>query len=416
VPKRYNPEGVREAARRLFDTLFNSYRFFTLYANAEDWSPNPDGPATGQDGILDRWIRSRLHRVVKTVSEELDGYQITRAYRLVVDFLNEDLSNWYVRRSRARFWGSSDQADTQAAFETLSECLRVVSLLLAPVAPFVGDWIHRALVGTSAHLARFPVADPSLIDDDLETEMGAVRSLVSLGRAAREEVHLRVRQPLSSLFAVLPEGSIRPELVDLLKQELNVKSVEFLTTATNLVSLAARPNFRALGPRFGKSTNLAAQVIGALSPSSLEAYVAGETVVIDVEGTSHRLEAGDFEIVKEARGDLVVKSEGGFTAALDPSLTDELISEGLARELVNRIQRLRKDSGLDITDRIRLRIDGPADVQQAAKHHRDFIVGETLALALALGGDAASPGTYDASLDVNLDGRATIIELSRVKG
>jgi isoleucyl-tRNA synthetase len=412
VSKRYNSEGVREAARKLFDTLFNTYRFFSLYANVEDWEPRDDDPPPAERSILDRWILARLHRLVGDVGEELDGYQITRAYRQVADFLNEDLSNWYVRRSRSRFWGSSDRADARAAFRTLWECLRTVSLLVAPVAPFTGDWLHRGLTGESAHLSRFPSADEHALDGELEAEMAAVRALVSLGRAAREEVQIRVRQPLSRLYGVLPGKGVRSELLELLEDELNVKSVRLLGTAEELVALAARPNFRALGPRFGKNTNMAAAAIRSLTSEALEAFQGGEPVVIDLEGESHALDAGDFELVEEARGDLVVRSEAGYTAALDPGLTDELVAEGLARELVNRIQRLRKDSGLEITDRIDLGIFGTEDVMAAASAHRGFIAGETLAEALEVSTDG-NPGDYDATQDVDLDGRTAVIGLSR---
>jgi isoleucyl-tRNA synthetase len=412
VPKRYNAEGVREAGRKLFDTLFNTYRFFVLYANVEDWAPEAPLAEPGEGPILDRWILSRLHGLAQDVGAELEGYQVTRAYRQLADFLNEDLSNWYVRRSRARFWGSGDQADAGAAFRTLWECMRVVSLLVSPVTPFTGDWIHRGLTGVSAHVTRFPEADSSRIDRALEREMGAVRALVTLGRAAREEVRIRVRQPLSRLYAVVGDTTIRPDLLELLREELNVKSVEFLGSAEELVSLAARPNFRALGPRFGKNTNLAAEAIRSLTSAALEAFRGGERVVIEVEGASHHLEDGDLDIVEEARGDLVVKSEAGYTVALDPSITDELAAEGLARELVNRIQRLRKDSGLEITDRIRLGIFGQSEVQEAAAAHQSFIAGETLAEEVVLGGGAPEEA-YDASLDVELDGRAVVIGLSR---
>jgi isoleucyl-tRNA synthetase len=412
VSKRYASEGVREAARKLFDTLFNTYRFFTLYANVEAWEAGDDDTPAAERNILDRWILSRLNRLVGAVGEELDGYQITRAYRQVADFLNEDLSNWYVRRSRSRFWGSGDDADARAAFRTLWECLRAISLLIAPLAPFTGDWLHRGLTGKSAHLSRFPVVDETALDGELEAEMAAVRALVSLGRAAREEVQIRVRQPLSRLFGVLGGTSVRPELLELLQDELNVKSVEFLGTAEELVTLAARPNFRALGPRFGKNTNMAAAAIRSLTPEALAAFQGGEPLVVDLEGESHGLEPGDFEVVEEARGDLVVKSEGGYTAALDPGLTDELVAEGLARELVNRIQRLRKDSGLEITDRIDLGIFGVDEVIAAVSAHRGFIAGETLAEALDVTADG-DPSAYDATQDVDLDGRTAVIGLSR---
>ena len=407
VPKRYNPEGVREASRKLFDTVFNTYRFFTLYGNVEDWTPSDGDPDPAERTILDRWVLSRLHRLIGDVGADLREYQVTRAYRRVLDFLNEDLSNWYVRRSRSRFWGSADTADAAAAFRTLWDCLRTLGLLLAPITPFTGDWLHWAMTGESAHLTRFPEARSDLIDDALEEEMASVRALVTLGRAAREEVQIRVRQPLSRLVAVLPGRAVRPELLALVEEELNVKAVEFLSRADDLVTLTAKPNYRALGPTFGKATNQAAEAIRALGSDALQAFRDGGTVVVSVQGSDHELEPAHLEIQEEARGDLVVKSEGGVTAALDPTLTPELRSEGVARELVNRIQRLRKDSGLEITDRIRLGIFGDEEVLASTETHRDFITGETLGLT--------SDG-FEHVRAVDLDGREATLGISRMGG
>ncbi|TVP75849.1 MAG: isoleucine--tRNA ligase, partial [Gemmatimonadales bacterium] len=361
--KRYDPEGVRESTRRLFDTLQNTYRFLALYANVEDWAPSDADPAPEDRSTMDRWLLARLARTVAVAQEELEAYQLTRAYRAVVDFLNEDLSNWYVRRSRARFWGKAAAADTRAAFRTLHEALVTVARLLAPVTPFFADWLHRALTeGDSVHLAPFPsiLAEapagariPDLRDPELEAEMDTVRTLVSLGRAAREDVRIRVRQPLRTLHAVVPGARRpRPELLELLADELNVKEVTFPGTADELVRLVARPDFRVLGPRFQKDSQVAGAAIRALPHLELARFRDGEAVTIQVGGEAVPLEAEWLAVEEEAAGDLVVRSEGGITAAIDPTLDDELRVEGMARELVNRIQRLRRDSGLEITDRI----------------------------------------------------------------
>ena len=412
APKRYDSESVREAARKFFDTLFNTYRFFSLYANVDGWAPDEAGQEPPDLAVLDRWLLSRLHGLVSGVRRDMEEYQLTRAYRAVGQFLDEDLSNWYVRRARPRYWGKTDPEDARAAFHTLWQALRVVSLLVAPVTPFSADWLHRALTdGASAHLTPFPEDDEGLRDADLETEMDAARNLVTLGRAAREEVRIRVRQPLRSLYAVVPGGvSVREEVLDVLRDELNVKQVSFLGSADELVQLVGKPSFRALGPRFAKNSNDAAEAIRALSHDDLLAFRRGESVFITVAGQDHGLEPDDLEIVEEARGDLAVRSENGYTVALDPSIDEELRSEGLARELVNRIQRLRKDSGLDITDRIRLAIFGPEDVRRAVEHHEDFIIGETLAVDLAVGEDPVENG-YGSRKDVELDQIPVVIAL-----
>jgi isoleucyl-tRNA synthetase len=385
----------------------------------EEWSPSADDPAPAERPLLDRWLLSRLHTVSVEVMGELEAYQLTRAYRLLGDFVIEDLSNWYVRRSRARFWGNAEAADMRAAFRTLWEALRQVAILAAPVTPFSADWLHRALAGgESVHLERFPdlqsepwqrtVGRP---DSQLEADMNAARALVSLGRAAREEVQIRVRQPLRGISAVVPGGhSLPEEVLEVVRDELNVKSVGFLSSAEGIVTLAAKPNFRAIGSRFGKQTNEAADAIRALSQEALARYRDGDEVHIELNGDTHTLEPGDVEILQEAVGDLVVKGEGAYTVALDPELDDQLRAEGVARELVNRIQRLRKEAGLEITDRIDLAIAGPEPIQAAADQHRDFIARETLALSLDIGKELAED-EIEHMRDVELDGSAAHIGL-----
>ena len=412
VPKRYDPRGIAEVTRKFFDTLFNTYRFFALYANVEGWRPGEGG----ETSLLDRWLLSRLHRLVASVRTDLDAYQFTPAYRKVSRFVDEDLSNWYVRRSRPRYWGKTGAADADAAFHTLHLALRTVSLLIAPVAPFCGDWLHRALSGGgSVHLAILPEADERRLDPELETAMDAVRQLVTLGRAAREQAGVRVRQPLRTLHAAVPAGTvIGEEVLAVLREELNVKRVAFVQETGDLVRLEARPNFRALGPRFQRHSNAAAGAIRALGQEQLRAWRRGEAVSVVVDGAVHPLGADDLEVAEVARGDLVVRAANGFTAAIDPALDDELRAEGLARELVNRVQRLRKESGLDVTDRIRLAIAGPEGVRAAATRHRAFIAGETLAVDVAVAGeeDGASGG-YTNRREVAFDGTRAAIALAR---
>lgn len=415
VPKRYDPEGVKEAARKFFDTLFNSYKFFALYARVEAWEPSDADPAPEARPLIDRWLLSRLDSLTKEVMEELDGYQVTRAYRTLGDFVVEDLSNWYVRRCRPRFWGNTDPDDARSAFRTLHDALRTVALLAAPCVPFTADWLHHALTGESVHLQRYP-ARPAGGDAALEADMDTARTLVSLGRAAREDVQIRVRQPLRTLHAVVPGGrALDGGVLDLVRDELNVKEVAFLSTAENLVRLVARPNFRNLGPRFGKKTQQAADTIRELSQTALASYRDGGEVSIEVDGATHPLVEGDLEVVQEATGDMIVKSEGRTTVALDPTLDDELRSEGVARELVNRIQRLRKDAGLEITDRIELLIGGGGAIPEAVDAHGAFIAGETLAVSVA-SGDVASDDGWPHVRDVDLDGLPARIALRAVPG
>ncbi|MEZ4415002.1 MAG: isoleucine--tRNA ligase [Gemmatimonadota bacterium] len=414
--KRYDPAVVADASRALFDTLLETYRFFALYANLEGWRPSHADPAPGERPVLDRWLLARLDGLVRLVREDLDSYQITRPYREVGAFV-DDLSNWYVRRSRRRFWGNSDSADARAAFRTLYDALHTVSGLLAPVTPFVSDALCRALTGQSVHLTPFPQASPGSADHEaLLEEMRAVRVLSRLGRAAREDVRIRVRQPLRTLRAVVPGGRApRPELLDVLKDELNVKDVDFFSSSDGLVRISAKPNYRALGKRFQKRTELAANAVRALDAETLERYRAGEAVQIEVDGEAFALETGDLDVLEEAQGEFAVRAEAGHVAALDPTLDDELLSEGLYRELVSRVQRLRKDGGLAVSDRIRLAVAGPAEVVGAARHFADALKAETLTLELDVL-DGPAEGRFAHTRSEDLDGRSAWIGLDVVRG
>jgi isoleucyl-tRNA synthetase len=412
IPKRFDPAALGDAARRAFDTLANTYRFFALYANLEAWEQSADDPAPAQRGVMDRWILSRFAALVESTRADLDGYELTRAGRAIGDFIVDDLSNWYVRRSRSRFWGSGDAADTRAAFRTLSDVLLGLSRLLAPFTPFSADWLHRALSGGgSAHLAGFPAAGGR--DEPLEEGMRVARVLARLGRAAREEVRIRVRQPLGTLQAVVGDPSLMtPELLEVLQEELNIKRVQFLQAAGDLVALRAQPNFRQLGRRFGSSTQEAAQRIRGLAAADLRAYRRGEDVTIEVEGAQHALEPGDLDVIEESAGDLVVAADEGCTIALDPAIDEPLRLEGSARELVNRVQRLRKESGLEVSDRIELGVFGSAELLRALAEHDDYVRRETLAVAITAD-DEPDDSWRDAVQDVDLDGLAARVGVRR---
>ena len=437
LPTRFDPDGVRESAARFFDTLLNTYRFFALYANLEGGAGDGSAPPPAARPPLDRWLLSRLNRLIGTVRAGIDGYNPTRAYRAVAAFVDADLSNWYVRRSRSRFWGTGDgggkgdadggvpagneadavpggeaAADSAAAFATLHEALRVTALLIAPVTPFTSDWLHRALTGRSSHLERFPEADASLLDDRLEEAMAAVRTMSTLGRAAREEAGIRVRQPLGRISAVLPGDPPPDDVLQLLRDEINVKRVELASSTEGLVSLAARPDFRALGRRFGKLTPRAAAAIRALDGEALAAVRSGGAATVTLDGAEHEVGPDEMEVVEEAQGDWVVRRDGRITVALDPALTAALRMEGLARELVSRIQRLRRDSGLEVTDRIRLAVGGSEAAVAAARAHRDAIARETLAVELEVG--AAPDGRFAHARTDRVDGEETVLGLSRV--
>ena len=401
LPKRFDETAIPDVAGAALEKLRHTYNLFPLYA--EDWRPSAADPARAARPLVDRWLLGRLAGTVRDVERAWAAYDVTAGTRAILTFVVDDLSNWWVRLNRARFWVPGGKADP-AALATLHEVLVVTARLLAPAAPFLSDALHRALMGGSVHLAPFPVPAPGVDDPALARAMDAVRRLASLARSAREDVRIRVRQPLSRLLAAIPADVDRATfaaLVPLLRSEVNVKLVELVTRGTDLVTLEARPSFRALGKRFGKATPAAAEAIRGLTAEAVARFEAGEAVSIEVDGERHPLEADDLTIHRQARGDVVVRADGAVVAALDPALTDELRQEGLAREVVSRVQRLRRDAGYRVTDRIELWVGGDAPVEAATRRHAEYIAGETLARALVVGRET---GTPDLAQDVDLDG------------
>jgi len=401
LPKRFDETQIRDVAGTVLEKLRHTYNLFPLYA--APWAPSAADPAPRERPLADRWILSRLNATVRAVRAAWDGYDVSAGARAIAQFVVDDLSNWYVRQTRARFWMPGRTADP-AALATLHQVLCVTSRLLAPAAPFLPDLLHRALTGTSAHLAAFPEPDAALDDPALERAMDAVRRLASLARSARERVGLKVRQPLARMVAAVPADVAGPAfeaLLPVLAAEVNVKRVELVAAGTDLVSLEAEPSFRALGKRFGSATPAAAAAIKGLAAADVARYEVGAPVTITVQGAPHVLEPGDLKIKRHARGELVVEADGEMVAALDPALSPELREEGVARELVSRIQRMRKDAGFHVADRIHLSVDGDDAVRSAVRRHAEYIAEETLAVSV----DVANEGpAADAAPPFDLDG------------
>jgi isoleucyl-tRNA synthetase len=340
-----------------------------------------------------------------------------------MDFLVDDVSNWYVRLTRPRFY-DVDSDDNRAAFATLHEVLAVTCRLLAPFAPFITDWIHSELTGESVHLAPYTRPDMADRDPSLERAMEHIRVLSTLGRAAREEAGIKVRQPLSKMVCVIPDAvaieqasarlggtsDIR-SLVPLLEEELNVRNVSFLGSADELVTLEAKPNFRTLGKKFGKDTPKAASAVAALSSDRLLSFERGEPLSITVGDETRALDVDDLTIIRRASGDLIVKEAAGYFAAINPQVTPELRAEGLAREVVSRLQRMRKESGFAVSDRVSLWLAGPAEIEAAVKTHESWIAGEVLARRISVGGDM---NEHNSAQAVEIEGQTVRVELQRV--
>ena len=422
TPRRFDEAGIRDTAGRFLLTFKNVYTgIFAEYANF-GWRPTEKDPAPADRPLLDRWVLSRLATVEREADDLLGRYEATNAAKAVMNFFDEDVSKWYVRQSRHRFY-DVDEQDNRAAFATLHEVLTVTCRLLAPFAPFITDWVHRELTGGSVHLAPYARANPGSVDVDLARAMSHVRTLATLGRAAREEAGVKVRQPLGRMVCVvpLPAAVVRgapaapeamlQELSPLLAAELNIKKVEFISSADDLVTLEAKPNFRSLGKKFGKNTPLASQAVQALSSEALRDFEAGKPLYVSVENESRELSVEDLTVVRRASGELVVKEEGGYFTALDPVVTKELRLEGLARELVSRIQKLRKELGFAVSDRITLFVGADAEIQEAMKAFQKWIAEEVLAVRVSIGDKIEATHATHA---FDLDGQSVEVALERV--
>jgi isoleucyl-tRNA synthetase len=396
----FSEEGVKQSLRNLLIPLWNAYAFFVTYARVDGWTPAATPPpapagrgaATGQGALLDRWIRSSLDRLTQEVVEAMDRYDLQQAVRPFVAFI-DDLTNWYIRRSRRRFWKSGDDADKASAYATLYDALRRLSRIAAPFLPFTSEAIHRNLRAAdepeSVHLCDYPVSDGAARDPALEEQMEAVKTVVSLGRQLRAQYDLKVRQPLAGLHVVCRDAARRARIEamrDLVADELNVKEVWFGADESPLAHLKAKANFRALGPLLGPDVKKAAAVIHNLGHGELERLLAGGTVAIQVGERQVELGGEQVVVQRVPKDGLAVSAAGDLVVALETRTTPELESEGLAREFVNRVQNLRKMADLEVTQRIRLRFSGDGAVARAVEAHRAYIMEETLAVDL----DAAS--------------------------
>jgi isoleucyl-tRNA synthetase len=396
---RFSLETVGESVRQFMKTLWNTYGFFVLYANVNDVDPG----VAGEPSDLDRWALSRLHATTAIARERLDDYDTTSAGRAIAAFV-EELSNWYVRRSRRRFWDGDP-----AAFATLRECLVTVAKLLAPLAPFIADAIYENLDGSEAsvHLCDYP--EPGGRDEDLEWQMAVAREAVGLGREARAHGKLKVRQPLREAVVVAAgrEREAIERFEGILLEELNVKAVRFVSEADELGRFELKPNYRTLGPRFGKHMpQVAAAVAGLDAPRAARTLRDGGQVGIAIDGREHSLGADDVQMVLQPLEGYQVERSGSHAVALDTALDEELRREGLAREVVHAVQNARKEAGLDVEDRIALALGGDAELLEAVRAHEGYVTGETLASSLDLENGAAGEPT-------RIDGRVLHVELRR---
>jgi len=418
---KFDIEGIGEVQRKFFGTLYNTYGFFALYANIDGFDFSEEEVPLNDRPEIDRWVISKLNSLIAEVDADYDDYEPKKAGRAIQEFVNDHLSNWYVRLCRRRFWKGEPSTDKSSAYQTLYTCLDVVAHLMSPIAPFYADHLFRDLnevtgkvKATSVHLSNMPVADTSAIDTDLEQRMDVAQRVVSLVLSIRKKEKQRVRQPLAKLMIPVANATFERQLravENLILSEVNVKAIEYLAANSGVIDKSIKANFKTLGPKHGKIMKSIAAEVLKMTQADIATLETEGQFRIQAEGQEVALTLEDVEIVSKDIPGWSVASESGITVALDVTITDDLYNEGLARELVNRIQNLRKDSGLEVTDRIHLKVKGGEKVTPAVEANRGYICAETLAETLELLPELATDSTHMVEL---LEGIATDIHITPI--
>src|SRR6056297_1061398 len=407
---KFDTEGIIEVERKFFGTLYNTYSFFALYANIDNFTYSEADIPLKERPEIDQWILSELHTLIKNVDEAYGDYEATRAARMISDYVQENLSNWYVRLCRRRFWKGEYEQDKIAAYQTLYTCLVTVAKLSAPVAPFFMDQLYRDLIATtkaepfeSVHLADFPVTDTNLIDKGLEAKMYKAQIISSLVLSIRQKEKIKVRQPLQKVMIPVLDEQDRVDILevsDLIKSEVNVKEIQLLDDASGVLVKRIKPNFKTLGPKYGKDMKLVAAAVNQFTQEDIQKIEREGEISIQIENKSSILQLQDVEITSQDIEGWLVASSGKITVALDVTINEELRKEGIARELVNRIQNLRKESGFEVTDKIVIKLQKDGFVEQAVESNLAYIKTETLTADLHLE-DSVKNGTEVVFDEVN---------------
>lgn len=406
---KFDASGIDEVKRKFFGTLYNTYSFFALYANIDNFRHAEDEIPIETRPEIDRWIISLLNSLVKEVGNCYENYDLTRAGRAIQDFVTENLSNWYVRLNRKRFWGGDYDNDKIAAYQTLYSCLETVSRLAAPIAPFYMDQLFRDLnlttgkaVEDSVHLAPFPAYDEALINSDLEERMSIAQAISSMILGLRRKVSIKVRQPLARIIVPLTEKDFREKfeaVKDLILAEVNVKDVEYIDDTSSILVKKVKPDFRTLGPRYGKMMKDISKAIASMTRQDIASLETTGSHTLQIGGKEVILTRDDVEIISEDIPGWQVANEGKLTVALDVTVTDELRYEGIAREFVNRIQNIRKESGFDVTDKITVLIENHDLISKAVNRHADYIGSQTLATKVAVVSDFSRGNVREVEID-----------------
>lgn len=415
---KFDTDGVDEVRRKFFGTLYNTYSFFALYANVDGFTYAEADVPVAERPEIDRWILSLLNSLIKDVDACYNDYEPTKAGRLITDFVNDNLSNWYVRLNRKRFWGSSMSADKLSAYQTLYTCLETVAKLMAPIAPFYADRLYMDLISVtgrdnvvSVHLANFPVADESLINTELEARMQMAQDVTSMVLALRRKVNIKVRQPLQCIMIpVVDEDQKRhiEAVKDLIMSEVNVKEVRFVEGASGVLVKKVKCDFKKLGPKFGKQMKAVAAAVSEMSQEAIAELEKNGKYTFQLDGGEAVVEATDVEIFSEDIPGWLVANEGKLTVALEVTVTEELKREGIARELVNRIQNIRKSSGFEITDKINIVLSKNPDTDDAVNEYNTYICNQVLANSLTLA-DEVADGT-----ELNFDDFSLYVKVTKL--
>ena len=414
---KFDVDGIEEVRRKFFGTLYNTYSFFALYANVDGFDYSQPEVEWNQRPEIDRWILSLLNSLIKDVDSYLENYEPTRAGRAISDFVNDNLSNWYVRLNRRRFWGGGMTTDKLSAYQTLYTCLETVAKLMAPIAPFYADQLFLDLIAVtgreqveSVHLSDFPVCDEAKIDKQLEERMQIAQDVSSMVLALRRKVNIKVRQPLHTLMIPVVDAHQQESIEavkELILNEVNVKEMNFVDNTAGILVKKIKPDFKKLGPRYGKIMKKLAAAIQAMSQEEINAFEQAGSWTLQVEGQEAVIDRQDVEIISEDIPGWLVANEGRLTVALDITVTEELRKEGLARELVNRVQNLRKSSGFEITDKITIAILSCPQMNEAIAAYKEYIANQVLAVSIEIFEEAISDATVldfeDFSLSVKIE-------------
>lgn len=415
---KFDLDGITEVQRKFFGTLYNTYSFFSLYANIDGFDYSAKEIPMNERPEIDRWIISKLNSLIQEVDAAYEDYEPTKAGRLIQDFVSDQLSNWYVRLCRRRFWKSDDAQDKTSAYQTLYTCLETVALLGSPIAPFFMDQlfcdlnsVSKRFAATSVHLADFPNVNTAYINEALEAQMDIAQRTSSLVLALRKKEKIRVRQPLQKIMVPVLNKTFADNILhiqDLILSEVNVKELELLEEGNGMLVKSIKPNFKTIGPKYGKQMKAIAAMVAQLSNDDIAKIEANGGWSGDIDGENIVLDMNDFEIAAQDIPGWLVATEGGLTVALDITISEDLKAEGIARELVNRVQNLRKDSGLEVTDRITLKVETNEAIREAIKANMEYVCNEVLANGIVF--DSVSAGALVTDLEVDGDTKIDLVK------